>query len=121
MSEAEKLKADAVLESAAQQLQDILIGLAAKAEPQFPYFSSSSLKLIEVELGAYANPNLGFIALRPDGQLYELKMGFDIDPWGLGPQHGLTELSLPPKEYILYAYTAICQLTDLLGKAGDRG
>ena len=68
------------------------------------------------------------MVLAPDGELYELRMGQDVpahelemtDPVALR-QEELKPLALHPRDYVIYAYSALTQVVELLLRQENRG
>ncbi|HEU4759249.1 MAG TPA: hypothetical protein VFT91_04625, partial [Dehalococcoidia bacterium] len=109
-----KNEADALLERAADRLRLLLKEAAARLDP-FPPFPGSFFSFgIEVEAGGAESAERGCVVLAPDGELYELVMGQDMtalaldetDPVALRNEE-LKKLDLHPRDYIVYAYTAL--------------
>lgn len=114
---ASKARADAILESAARYLKEILHELVAQLDP-FPAFPDALFTYgIEIEPSTGTNRDRGCVVIRPDGEFYEFSMG--IEPSGavdlITTRHEETKkIDLTPQEYIPYAYEAIYKITGLL-------
>ena len=117
-TEARKAKADIILERAAAQLRGMLKEAVGELVPFPPLPGSYFTFGIEVEAGSAASTDRGCVILCSDGELYEFMVGMDFS----GPATDLftarreetKKLELPPKDYIPYAYNAICEVTRLL-------
>lgn len=117
-----KAQADSLLERTAMQLKAILVDAAAELDP-FPAFPNSFFtNAIEVDPGLAANPELGCVVVCEDGELYELEIGVDHDSIELlGSWDPVTarkeekkKLDLLPRDYLIYAYNALMEITDEL-------
>ena len=123
-----KNEADALLERTADRLRRLLHEAAARLDP-FPPFPGAFFSYgIEVQAPGVESPERGCVVLAPDGELYELRMGQEVqafdfemtDPVALR-QEELKPLDLHPREYIVYAYNALVKVVELLleRKAGE--
>lgn len=116
-----KDEADDLLERAATQLRVMLREAVAQLDP-FPPFPGAFFTLaIEVEPGAAGDPQRGCVVVCPDGELYELVMGVDLDSLALGHtdpvalrKEEMKRLDLHPQDSIVYAYNALTRVTELL-------
>lgn len=126
---ARKAQADIVVDRAADQLRKILKDLAAQVDP-FPPFPGAFFSYgIEVEPEAAARIDRGCVVVAPDGELYELQIGVDME--GFGPEgyadpvslrkEELKKVELHPRDYIVYAHNAITILTELLLEREEAG
>ena len=119
---ARKTQADAVLERAAIQLQQLLREACAQLHPFPPFPNAMFTNAIECEEGAAANPERGCVVVCEDGELYELEFGIDHDSIELsGSWDPVTarketrkKLDLHPRDYIVYAYNGLVAVTDHL-------
>ena len=116
-----KSEADAALERAADRLRDVLKEAASRLDP-FPPFPGAFFSYgIEIDAPGAESPERGCVVLAPDGELYEMKMGQDVpafefemtDPVALR-QEELKPLDLHPRDYVVYAYSALVKVVDLL-------
>ena len=119
---ARKTQADMVIDRAAQQLR-LLLEEAAKAVRPFPPFPGSFFtNAVEVNLEGVERPDLGCIVVADDGELYELEMKIDFgEEFGdvIDPVQARDEIlkkleDLHPRDYVVLAYNALTQLTELL-------
>lgn len=119
---ARKAAADLVIDRAAQQLR-ILLEEAAKALRPFPPFPGAFFtNAVEVSLEGVERPDLGCIVVAEDGTLYELEMKIDfgeefgdvIDPVQARDETLAKLEDLHPRDYVVLAYNALGQLTELL-------
>lgn len=111
--------ADAVLKRAADQLRDLLKSTVRALDP-FPEFPGSFFTYgIEVDLPGTLDSALGCVMLGDDGDLYELQIGLDpeqvdsSDPVAIRSEQQVP-LTLPPAQYIPYAYRALELVVALL-------
>jgi hypothetical protein len=120
-----KDEADAALERAVGRLRSLLREAAAELDP-FPPFPGAFFSYgIEIDAPGAESPDLGCVVLAPDGELYELRMGQELpvidlemaDPVALRKEE-LKPLELHPRDYLIYAYTALNRVVELLLKQG---
>jgi hypothetical protein len=119
---AAKAQADLVVERAAEQLRELLQQSVARLRP-FPSFPGAFFtNAVEAEPDGAANPSNGCVVVAEDGELYELRIGVDLegaafggfeDPVSLRKEE-LHQLDLHPRDYIVYAYNALTAVTELL-------
>lgn len=119
---ARKIQADLVLDRAAEQLRRILRDLVEQLDPFPPFPGAFFTYAIEIEPEAAARTDRGCIVVAPDAGIYELQIGLDVD--GLDPDGGadpvalrkeeLKKLDLHPRDYVVYAHSAIATVTELL-------
>ena len=122
-----KATADAIVERAAGQLRDVLHELVRRLD-RFPEFPGSGMPAVEAEPGAAKNRDKGCVVVCPDGELYELWLTTDFssrmpkefleiqpefDPTSVF-QAEIKTLDLAPQDYVVYAYNAICALTEIV-------
>ncbi len=116
-----KHEADAALERAADRLRALLQEAAALLDP-FPPFPGAFFSYgIEVDAPGAESPERGCVVLAPDGELYEMRMGNDVpqfdfemaDPVALRSEE-LKPLDLHPRDYLIYAHTALAKVVELL-------
>jgi len=114
-------EADAALERAADRLRLLLLEATGRLDP-FPPFPGAFFSYgIEIEAPAVESPQRGCVVLAPDGELYELSMGQEppahelemADPVALR-QEELKPLELHPRDYVIYAYSALAKVVELL-------
>ncbi len=113
-----KMQADVIIETAAQQLRQLLHEAVAQFDPFPPFPGAFFTYGIEVEGVPTAGPKHGCVVLGPDGELYELELSIDfsghvVDPVAARDEE-MKRLDLHPRDYILYAYNALTQVTELL-------
>lgn len=115
---ARKMQADLIVETAAQQLRQLLHDAVALLDPFPPFPGSFFTYGIEVEGGLAEGPERGCVVLGADGELYELEMSIDFTSGTADPvvarDERLTKLDLHPRDYVLYAYNALTQVIELL-------
>ena len=126
---AAKAQADLVVERAAQQLRKILHELVAQLDPFPPFPGAFFTYAIEIEPEAAARTDRGCIVVAPDGEIYEFIMGVDLgalDPSGFADpvamrKEELKKLDLHPRDYVVYAHSAISRITELLLERMEEG
>lgn len=126
---AAKAQADLIVERAAQQLRKLLHDLVAQLDPFPPFPGAFFTYAIEIEPEAAARTDRGCIVLAPDGEIYEFIMGVDLegfDPTGFADpvamrKEELKKLDLHPRDYVVYAHSAISRVTELLLERMERG
>jgi len=126
---ARKTQADLVIDRAAQQLGVLLKEAALALRPFPPYPGAFFTYGVEVDLEGVERPDLGCIVVGEDGELYELEMKIDFgDDFGevLDPVQARDETlkkldDLHPRDYIILAYNALSQLTELLMAQAEAG
>jgi hypothetical protein len=119
---ARKAQADLIVERAAEQLRRVLHGLVELLDPFPPFPGAFFTYGIEVEPEAAARTDRGCIVVAPDGELYEFLMGVDVeglDPGGYADpvamrNEELKKIDLHPRDYVVYAHSAITRVTELL-------
>lgn len=119
---ARKAQSDLIVDRAAQQLRRVLRELVEQLDPFPPFPGAFFTYGIEVEPEAAARTDRGCIVVAPDGELYELEIGVDMD--GLDPggyadpvalrKEELKKVELHPRDYVVYAHSAISRVAELL-------
>ncbi len=117
-----KAEADAALDRLAQRLRRLLQEATAQLDPFPPFPGAFFTHGIEVEAPGVDSPERGCVVLAPDGELYELVMGQDItalaldqtDPVALREERLKKLEDLHPRDYVVYAYTALAKVVELL-------
>jgi hypothetical protein len=121
---ARKHQADLIVDRAAEQLR-LLLREAAQALRPFPPFPGAWFtNAVEVELDGVERPDLGCVVVAEDGELYELEMKLDFSDdvmdMAQARDEKLKELEdLHPRDYVVLAYNALSQLTELLLERAD--
>ncbi len=104
------------------RLRELLQEAAGRLDP-FPPFPGAFFSYgIEIDAPAVDSPERGCVVLGPDGELYELVMGQDVtalalddtDPVALRPEEMKSLQQLHPRDYIVYAYSALTRVVELL-------
>lgn len=113
-----KALADLALERAAARLRELLRDAAMELRPFPPFPGAFFTNAIEVEAPIHG-PELGCVVVREDGELCELKMSINFDETTPDPVQARDETLVPltdlhPRDYIVYAYAALTQITELL-------
>lgn len=115
-------RADATLEEAAARLKDLLKEAASRLEPFPSFYGSLTVRAIEAEPPQGQSSELGCVVVCPDGELYELEVGFNPSPLGFSTnmerEEKLTKLDLPTLTYISYAHSALSEVSKLLARSG---
>ena len=119
---ARKMQADLVIDRAASQLRLLLQEAARELRPFPPFPGAFFTCAVEVSLEGVERPDLGCIVVAEDGELYELEMQIDfgeefgdvIDPVQAREERLKKLEDLHPRDYIVLAYNALGQLTELL-------
>ena len=118
------MHADSIIERAAQQLRVLLQEAARELRPFPPFPGAFFTNAVEVNLEGVERPDIGCIVVAEDGQLYELEMKVDFgDEFGAADpvqarDEALKKLDeLHPRDYVILAYNALTQLTELLLEA----
>ena len=119
---AQKARADLTIERAADGLRRIVQELVVRLDP-FPAFPGAFFTYgIEIEPEAAARVDRGCIVLTPEGEFRELEIGVDMDGLDMAGyadpvamrKEELKKIELHPRDYVVYAYSAITILTELL-------
>lgn len=115
-------RADATLEEAAARLKELLQEAASRLEPFPTFYGSLTVRAIEAEPPQGQSSDLGCVVVCPDGELYELEVGFNPSPFGFSTsverEEKLTKLELPALTYISYAHGALSEVSKLLARSG---
>ncbi len=119
---ARKNQADLIIDRASQQLRLLLQEAAHDLRPFPPFPGAFFTNAVEVNLEGAERSDLGCIVVAEDGELYELEVQIDF-----GGEFGevvdvvqsreerLKKLEdLHPRDYVILAYSALTQLTELL-------
>ena len=117
-----KAEADAALDRLAQRLQRLLQEAAGRLDPFPPFPGAFFTHGIEIEAPGVDSPERGCVVLAPDGELYELEMGQDVtalaldqtDPVALREERLKKLEDLHPRDYIVYADSALTRVVELL-------
>ena len=117
-----KAEADAALDRLAQRLRRLLQEAAGRLDPFPPFPGAFFTHGIEIEAPGVDSPERGCVVLAPDGELYELEMGQDVtalaldqtDPVALREERLKKLEDLHPRDYIVYAYSALTRVVELL-------
>jgi len=121
------MQADLIIDRTAQQLAVLLKEAALELRPFPPFPGAFFTYGVEVNLEGVERPDLGCIVVGEDGELYELEMKIDFgDEFGevvdavQARDEALNKLEdLHPRDYIILAYNALSQLTELLLERAD--
>ncbi len=119
---ARKVQADLIIDRTAQQLRLLLQEAAKDLRPFPPFPGAFFTNAVEVSLEGVERPDLGCIVVAEDGELYELEMKIDfgeefgdvIDPVQAREETLQKMDDLHPRDYVVLAYSALTQLTELL-------
>jgi len=119
---ARKMQADLLIDRTAQQLRLLLLEAAAALRPFPPFPGAFFTNAVEVSLDGAERADLGCIVVAEDGELYELEMKIDfgeefgeiIDPVQARDETLRKLDDIHPRDYVILAYNALTQLTELL-------
>jgi hypothetical protein len=119
---ARKTQADMIVDRASQQLRLLLEQAAKQLRPFPPFPGAFFTNAVEVNLEGVERPDLGCIVVADDGELYELEMHIDfgeefgdvVDPVQARDETLKKLEDLHPRDYVVLAYNALTQLTELL-------
>ena len=115
-------RADATLGEAAARLKELLQEAASRLDPFPTFYGSLTVRAIEAEPPEGQSSDLGCVVVCPDGELYELEVGFNPSPFGFSTnmerEEKLTKLDLPTQTYISYAHSALSEVSKLLARSG---
>ena len=115
-------RADATLGEAAARLKELLQEAASRLDPFPTFYGSLTVRAIEAEPPGGQSSDLGCVVVCPDGELYELEVGFNPSPFGFSTnmerEEKLTKLDLPTLTYISYAHSALSEVSKLLARSG---
>lgn len=115
-------RADAALGETAARLKELLQEAASRLEPFPTFYGSLTVRAIEAEPPQGQSSALGCVVVCPDGDLYELEVGFNPSPLGFSTnmerEEKLTKLELPALTYISYAHSALSEVSKLLARSG---
>ena len=121
---ARKQQADAAIDRAALQLRTLLQEAAGALRPFPPYPGAFFTNAVEVDLAGAERSDLGCIVVAEDGELYELEMTIDFADDVVDMVQARDERLKPlddlhPRDYLVLAYNALTQLTELLLERAD--
>lgn len=116
---ARKAQADLIIERTAHQLRLLLEETARELRPFPPFPGAFFTNAIEVDLAGIERADLGCIVVGEDGGLYELEVAIDFADDVVDMVQSRDETlrkldDLHPRDYIVLAYGAMTQLTELL-------
>lgn len=116
---ARKMQADIIVDRTAQQLRLLLQEAAAELRPFPPFPGAFFTNAIEVNLEGVERSDLGCIVVAEDGELYELEMKIDFSGEVVDMVQSRDETlkkleDLHPRDYVVLAYNALTQITELL-------
>jgi hypothetical protein len=124
---ARKAQADLIIDRTAQQLRLLLQEAAKELRPFPPFPGAFFTNAVEVNLEGVERSDLGCIVVGDDGELYELEVAIDVGEefGGVDPVQARDETlkkleDLHPRDYIVLAYNALTQLTELLLEAAEQ-
>ncbi len=112
--------ADLIAERAAGQLRELLKKLVAEIDPFPPFPGAMFAYGIEVEPPAGAGDAHGCVILAEDGELYELRVGMDVEAVASGSALAIRSEEridldgLTPAEYVGYAHRAVAAAVEHL-------
>jgi hypothetical protein len=117
---ARKAEADRAIDDAIFMLDGLLKEAVGDLNP-FPSYPGAFFTFgIEVDIGPAAPPDIGCVIVQPDGELYELKMGVDLDNLDAGDPVAMRKEEvrklddLYPLDRLVYLAAAITAVTEVL-------
>jgi hypothetical protein len=119
---ARKAQADLIIDRTAQQLRLLLQETARELRPFPPFPGAFFTNAIEVDLAGIQRVDLGCVVVADDGDLYELEVKIDFADDVVDMVQSRDETlkkldDLHPRDYVVLAYSALAQLTELLLEA----
>ena len=116
---ARKAHADLIIDRAAQQLRLLLEETARSLRPFPPFPGAFFTNAIEVHLDGVERPGIGCIVVNEHGELCELEMKIEFNDDVIDMVQSRDETlkkldELHPRDYVVLAYSALSQLTELL-------
>jgi hypothetical protein len=116
---ARKTQADLIVDRTAQQLRLLLREAAHELRPFPPFPGAFFTNAVEVNLDGVERADLGCIVVGEDGELYELEVKIDFNDDVVDMVQSRDETlkkleDLHPRDYVVLAYSALTQLTELL-------
>lgn len=116
---ARKMQADLIIDRAAQQLRLLLQETAHALRPFPPFPGAFFTNAVEVNLEGVERSDIGCIVVGEDGELYELEMKIDFSDGVVDMVQAREETlkkleEIHPRDYVVLAYNALTQLTELL-------
>jgi hypothetical protein len=123
-----KEAADEIVQRAADGIRDLLHGAVAQLRPFPPFPGAFFTNAIEAEPDGAADVDRGCVVVCEDGELYELRIGVDLESAALGGfedpvslrEEELHKLDLHPRDYVVYGYNALTAVTEKLLERGER-
>ena len=125
---ARKTQADLIIDRSAQQLRLLLEEAAKELRPFPPFPGAFFTNAVEVSMEGVERSDLGCIVVGEDGGLYELEVTIDFgeefgdvtDPVQARDETLKKLEDLHPRDYVVLAYNALTQLTELLLESAER-
>ena len=125
---ARKTQADLIIDRTAQQMRLLLEEAAKELRPFPPFPGAFFTNAVEVNMEGVERSDLGCIVVGDDGGLYELEITIDFgeefgdvtDPVQARDETLKKLEDLHPRDYIVLAYNALTQLTELILESADR-
>jgi hypothetical protein len=123
---ARKAQADLIIDRTAQQLRLLLQETAHELRPFPPFPGAFFTNAVEVNLEGVERADLGCIVVGEDGELYELEVKIDFTDDVVDMVQSRDETlkkleDLHPRDYVVLAYSALTQLTELLLESTAEG
>jgi hypothetical protein len=122
-----KGEADRLIEHTASELRRLLLDAVSRLDP-FPSFPGAFFtNAIEADPGGAGDPSRGCVVVAEDGELYEFRIGVDLDGAAFGGfedpvslrKEELHRLELHPRDYIVYAYNGLTAVLERLLEQGS--
>lgn len=125
---ARKTQADLIIDRTAQQMRLLLEEVAKELRPFPPFPGAFFTNAVEVNMEGVERADLGCIVVGDDGGLYELEVKIDFgaefgdvtDPVQARDETLKKLEDLHPRDYIVLAYNALTQLTELILESAER-
>jgi hypothetical protein len=122
-----KADADRLVEHTAEELRALLQAAAVSLRPFPPFPGAFFTNAIEAEPDGATNAERGCVVVGDDGQLYELRIGVDLESVALGGfedpvslrKEELVPIDLHPRDYIVFAYNALTAIVERLMEQRD--
>jgi hypothetical protein len=123
---ARKAQADLIVDRTAQQLRLLLREAAHELRPFPPFPGAFFTNAVEVNLEGVERADLGCIVVGEDGELYELEVKIDFSDDVVDMVQSRDETlkkleDLHPRDYVVLAYSALTQVTELLLESAAGG
>ena len=105
---------EAIITEAAEELRALLSELAGKVQPFPSFLNLNSVQAVELDPPLCPPEDRGCVVVLPTGEICEFNLTVMAGAPGVmdvDQVEEFQELDLPPEEYIMYAATAVRELT----------